>query len=105
VGAPVFTVGNPRGASWARTTGTLAQIRDQQRGDQAFQVLRTNMPLQPGNSGGGLYDAAGRLIGINSMGGSGGDPRFPGGLGLSTTLSSLLDLAPQQLGLGASNPH
>lgn len=102
VDADVFTIGNPGGAGWVQAAGTLAQIRDQQRDGYAFQMLRTNLRLEPGNSGGGLYDAAGRLIGINSMA-TIGDPRFPGGVGLSTALSALLDLAPPQLGLPASN--
>lgn len=99
VAAAVFTVGNPGGAGWVRADGTLAQMRDDRRDGRASRILWTNLYLEPGNSGGGLYDTDGRLIGINSLGAVGNDPRFPGGLGLSTALSTLLDLAPQQLGL------
>lgn len=103
VGAAVFSVGNPGGVGWVRTAGTLAQIRDYQRDGYAFRMLQTNLQLEPGDSGGGLYDGDGRLIGINSMAVIGADPRFPGGLGLSTALSPLRDLAPPQLGLFARN--
>ncbi|MEO8601407.1 MAG: serine protease [bacterium] len=105
VGSALFTIGNPGGAGWTQASGTLAQIRDQEQQHDAFQMLQTNMALQPGHSGGGLYDAAGQLIGINAMTGLGRDPRFPGGLGLSTALASLLDLAPQRFALPATNPN
>lgn len=104
VGAALFSIGNPHGIGSAQATGTLVQIRDYERNDYAFQMLQANLRLQPGDSGGGLFDADGQLIGINSMGLAGGDPRFPTGVGLSTALRPLLDLAPERLRLPPSNP-
>ena len=99
-GEAVFAVGNPDGAGWRHTSGSLTQIRDLERGGQAFQMLQSQVALGPGYSGGGLYDAEGRLIGINSLGGlPAGDSRFPGGIGLSVTFPTLLELAPARLTL------
>lgn len=99
-GDSVFAVGNPGGAGWRHTSGSIMQVRDQEKDGHAFQMLQAKIALAPGYSGGGLYDAAGFLIGINSLGGVPvGDHRVSGGIGLATALPTLLDLAPARLAL------
>ena len=65
VGENVFAVGNPYGLAWSYSTGVVSAIR-KHSGD-ALRMIQTQVPLNPGNSGGGLYDAAGALVGINTM--------------------------------------
>ena len=50
--------------------------------------------MNPGNSGGGLYDQQGYLLGINSWG---TDKSVSEGLGFAIALDSLLELAPPGL--------
>lgn len=100
-GDAVFAIGNPGGSGWKHTSGSLTQVRAQERDGHPFQILQVEGALAPGYSGGGLYDAEGRLIGINSLGGvpAVGDPRFPGGIGFSVSMPTLLDLAPARFAL------
>ena len=86
VGDPVMAVGNPLGLSGTVTTGIVSALDrpvttssteseqqdpfSQQQQQQSSQVvtsaIQTSAAVNPGNSGGALVDAAGRLIGINS---------------------------------------
>jgi serine protease Do len=58
-GELVVAVGNPLGLTGAMTTGLV------QRCNTRWVVA--DVRLEPGNSGGPLADAAGRVVGINSM--------------------------------------
>lgn len=71
VGETVFTIGNPVGEGLAAASGMLtreSQTLNVQRADGAGTVearlLRVDIPLNHGNSGGGLFDADGKLVGI-----------------------------------------
>jgi serine protease Do len=65
-GELVFAHGHPLGVSHALAMGALHGIvRDKRTGEPRFIVA--DVRLAPGNSGGPLVDAEGRLIGLNSM--------------------------------------
>jgi S1-C subfamily serine protease len=100
VGDPVFAVGNPHGLGWTHSAGSVSQIRTRSRGLYTFKILQSTAALNPGNSGGGLYDAEGRLIGINTMT---GDKRVAEGLGFSISIPTLMELAPESFELPATN--
>jgi S1-C subfamily serine protease len=91
IGSEVFTIGNPQHLDWTHTRGSISQLRLQKRGARQVHVIQTDAPLNPGNSGGGLYDKAGTLIGINTWT---NDKRFSEGLGFAIALDSLLELDP-----------
>jgi serine protease Do len=61
-GELVLALGNPFGAQGALTMGVLAE-----RPAPNDVLLRADIRLAPGNSGGPLADSEGRVIGINSM--------------------------------------
>ena len=68
VGEMVFAFGHPWGQRNTVTRGivsalTFAQTR---RGDK-LPIVRSDVPLAPGNSGGPLVTANGEVIGINAM--------------------------------------
>ena len=65
-GDAVFAVGNPMGLHWSYTQGVISGIRHQREGDVELAFYQTQTPINCGNSGGGLYDADGRLAGINT---------------------------------------
>jgi len=65
-GEPVFAVGNPESLPWSYTEGVISSARRQQVGGQEIEVYQTQTPINRGNSGGGLYDKQGRLLGINT---------------------------------------
>jgi len=61
VGELVIAVGNPFGFIGALTTGVVHSLPNRQR------WVAADVRLAPGNSGGPLADAQGRVIGINTM--------------------------------------
>ena len=65
-GELLFAHGHPLGVRDALAMGVLHSVaRDPRTGDARFIVA--DVRLAPGNSGGPLVDAEGRLVGINSM--------------------------------------
>jgi len=66
VGALVLAVGNPLGLMGALTTGVVHAAASPD-GPRDHGWVRADVRLAPGNSGGPLADAEGRVIGINSM--------------------------------------
>ena len=73
----VFAIGHPEGYFWSFTYGVISQIRknwDWTYGDSenfTADVIQTQTPTNPGNSGGPLFNDVGKLVGINSFGSAG----------------------------------
>lgn len=69
VGQLVLAVGNPLGEVGVVTAGIISGIGGTMHGGTLHldQTVQANITLRPGNSGGPLTDAAGRVVGINSM--------------------------------------
>jgi S1-C subfamily serine protease len=74
VGDRAFAIGNPEGNANTITAGVVVAleqgIRVKGRWAKLEHLIETSAAINGGNSGGALLDAAGRLIGINSAGGS-----------------------------------
>ncbi len=66
VGELVFAVGNPLGIVGALTTGIIHALNPAGGADRQGWI-QADIHLAPGNSGGPLADAHGRVVGINSM--------------------------------------
>jgi serine protease Do len=69
VGELVFAVGHPWGQPHVVTAGVvsgLGPLRLPGR-RQAVEIIRSDVGLAPGNSGGPLLDARGEVIGLNAM--------------------------------------
>ncbi len=63
VGQRVYAVGAPQGLDLTLSDGLISSLRTMDEGT----VIQTNAPISPGSSGGGLFDASARLIGITSF--------------------------------------
>jgi serine protease Do len=96
VGKGVFAVGNPHGLGWTHTEGVISQLRLQDRGGWRIRIVQTSAAVNPGNSGGGLYDKNGMLIGINTWA---NDRRVSEGISFAIAFDSFLALKPPQLEL------
>jgi serine protease Do len=70
-GELVIAVGNPLGFTGALTTGVVHSVGPLQ-GFGRRPWVQASIRLAPGNSGGPLADAAGQIVGINTMIASGG---------------------------------
>ncbi|HEU0023814.1 MAG TPA: trypsin-like peptidase domain-containing protein [Thermoleophilaceae bacterium] len=75
VGDPVVAIGNPFGFTRTVTTGIVSAVAREIKAPNGFSisnVVQTDASVNPGNSGGPLLDAQGRVIGINSQIATGG---------------------------------
>ncbi len=97
IGSEVFTMGNPQHLDWTLTSGSISQLWWKKHGLRQIHVIQISAALNPGNSGGGLYDKSGALIGINTWV---HDKRFSEGLGFAIALDSLLELDPPEVRAG-----
>lgn len=64
VGAWAASVGHGRGGIWTFTTGMVSNRYQ----DDGVTVFQTQIPVNPGNSGGPIVDRAGTVIGIVTAG-------------------------------------
>ncbi len=68
IGELVFAFGHPWGQRNMVTSGIVsALITAQTRKRRSLTLLRTDLALAPGNSGGPLVTASGDMVGINNM--------------------------------------
>jgi len=70
VGEPVVAIGNPFGKDRTVTSGIVSQVARQIPAPNGFTIngaIQTDAAINRGNSGGPLFDYAGRVIGINSQ--------------------------------------
>ena len=70
VGDPTVSIGNPSGLDRTLTTGVVSAKQRRITAPSGFSVsnvIQTDGVLSPGNAGGPLLDAAGRVVGVNSQ--------------------------------------
>ena len=68
VGEMVFAFGHPWGQRNTVTRGIVsALVHAHNRRGEKLPVVRSDVPLAPGNSGGPLVNARGEVVGINAM--------------------------------------
>lgn len=63
VGQTVYAIGAPQGLDRTLSQGLISALRETPDGT----VIQTSAAISPGSSGGGLFDAEGRLIGITTF--------------------------------------
>ena len=90
VGSEVIAIGNPLGElRGTATAGIISAVnRTIEVEGQAMTLVQTDAAISPGNSGGGLFDASGKLIGIVNAKVS--DSRAEG-LGFAIPVNSVVD--------------
>ena len=65
VGEPVFAIGNPMGLERTVTKGVISQ---EERNFKGILYRQIDAPVNPGNSGGPLFNDRGQVVGIINMG-------------------------------------
>lgn len=65
VGQRVYAIGAPRGLELTLSDGLIASLHRNEAGE--LLQIQISAPVSPGSSGGGLFDADGRLIGVPYM--------------------------------------
>lgn len=95
-GELVIAVGNPLGFHGALSTGVVHRVAPF-RGMGQFSWVQADVRLAPGNSGGPLADAQGRVVGINTA--------IASGLGLAVPTEAVrrfIKMGPESVSLGVS---
>ena len=90
VGSSVFAVGNPFAKNFSVTSGIVSAVGRNTESSftrrQILNVIQTDAALNPGNSGGPLFNDVGEVIGINSS--ITGPAGFRGSVGLGFAVPS-----------------
>ena len=88
VGQEVLAIGNPLGELGGTVTNGIVSAleREVNIDGEKMTLLQTNAAVNPGNSGGGLFDMYGRLIGIVNAKSSGDDVE---GLGFAIPINTV----------------
>lgn len=99
VGDTAIVIGNPLGTLGGTVTDGIisATSRTITVNDQAMELLQTNAQINSGNSGGGLFDGNGNLIGIVNAKDSGttSSGTTIEGLGFAIPINTAFDVATQ----------
>jgi serine protease Do len=66
-GQLVLAFGSPMGLASSVTMGVVSAVARQLRPEDPMIYIQTDAAISPGNSGGPLVDAEGRLVGINTL--------------------------------------
>lgn len=67
VGQWVLAIGSPFGFDHTATQGIISALKRNLPNENYVPFIQTDVAVNPGNSGGPLFDASGKVIGINSQ--------------------------------------
>ncbi len=93
VGEPVLAIGSPFGFDYSASAGIVSAKMRNMMGETSVPFIQTDVALNPGNSGGPLFNQNGEVVGINSriFSGTGGYM----GLSFSIPIDVAMDVAEQ----------
>lgn len=93
VGQPVLAIGSPFGFDYSASAGIVSAKSRNMQGETSVPFIQTDAALNPGNSGGPLFNQNGQVIGVNSriFSGTGGYM----GLSFSIPIDVAMDVAEQ----------
>lgn len=98
VGEPVLAIGSPFGFDYSASAGIVSAKSRTMSRENAVPFIQTDVALNPGNSGGPLFNQKGEVVGINSriFSGTGGYM----GLSFSIPIDVAMDVANQIIKTG-----
>ena len=103
LGEDVIAIGNPLGSLGGTVTNGIISALDREVtiDGQKMVLLQTNAAVNPGNSGGGLFNMAGELIGVvNAKSSSSSSGATIEGLGFAIPVNHAFDVASQLIEFG-----
>ena len=104
VGQPVAAIGSPFGDAGSLSVGVVSAIKRSipslTTAYDLVDAIQTDAPINHGNSGGPLFDARGRVIGINAQISSSGENSGSEGVGFAVPIDSARRSMQQLLSTG-----
>lgn len=93
VGEPVLAIGSPFGFDYSASAGIVSAKMRNMMGETSVPFIQTDVALNPGNSGGPLFNQSGEVVGVNSriFSGTGGYM----GLSFSIPIDVAMEVADQ----------
>lgn len=93
VGQPVLAIGSPFGFDYSASAGIVSAKSRNMSGETSVPFIQTDVALNPGNSGGPLFNQQGQVVGVNSriFSGTGGYM----GLSFSIPIDVAMDVVDQ----------
>lgn len=93
VGEPVLAIGSPFGFDYSASAGIVSAKSRNMLGETSVPFIQTDVALNPGNSGGPLFNQYGQVVGVNSriFSGTGGYM----GLSFSIPIDVAMEVADQ----------
>ena len=93
VGEPVLAIGSPFGFDYSASAGIVSAKSRNMSGETSVPFIQTDAALNPGNSGGPLFNQNGEVVGVNSriFSGTGGYM----GLSFSIPIDVAMDVVQQ----------
>ena len=93
VGEPVLAIGSPFGFDYSASAGIVSAKMRNMMGETSVPFIQTDVALNPGNSGGPLFNQNGDVVGVNSriFSGTGGYM----GLSFSIPIDVAMDVVEQ----------
>lgn len=93
VGQPVLAIGSPFGFDYSASAGIVSAKSRNMLGETSVPFIQTDVALNPGNSGGPLFNQQGQVVGVNSriFSGTGGYM----GLSFSIPIDVAMDVVDQ----------
>ena len=93
VGEPVLAIGSPFGFDYSASAGIVSAKSRNMSGETSVPFIQTDAALNPGNSGGPLFNQKGEVVGVNSriFSGTGGYM----GLSFSIPIDVAMDVVQQ----------
>lgn len=88
VGHPLYAIGNPYGLKWKLSVGFVGKLGDDL---SVKDFIVFDGAVHPGNSGGGLFNVSGELVGIMA------EADFMGGIGFAVSSLRVKDILPALL--------
>lgn len=93
VGEPILAIGSPFGFDYSASAGIVSAKSRNMSGETSVPFIQTDAALNPGNSGGPLFNQKGEVVGVNSriFSGTGGYM----GLSFSIPIDVAMDVVQQ----------
>lgn len=100
VGQLVYAIGNPHGLEFSVSRGIVSALNRDLKENDNYNLIQTDSPVNPGNSGGPLFDVNGGLVGIVIL-----KAPYADGLGFAVDPGAIIEFLTKFRGIDRTIPR